>query len=111
MRRPNPGEDRRPKEARFIDHDFEAKYPTLAEYMTCTVYDDNKYRRTATLLLFVDDGVLRLCLNDRDTNRSAFVTAGTMEEALSAMEMGLLDGSLDWRNKQNYSGGEKKTPY
>jgi hypothetical protein len=52
-----------------------------------------------TLLLFVEAGRLKGCLNDRDMARSVFVSAESLEGLLDAMETGLADETLEWRAK------------
>lgn len=99
------------KDIPFQDEDFYARYPTLWEYLTAFKWDDGKPRQTSTLLIFVDSGVLKICINDRDNNRSAFVSKGTVEETLMAMESALLEESIEWRARQTYNKGSGGVPY
>lgn len=79
--------------------------PTLLEYLSETQYDDGSPRQTATLTVFVETGVVKLCLNDRDLGRTAWVTSDSLENAIAAMEGRLADGSADWRST---SGGGRR---
>lgn len=82
------------------DAQFEKDYPNLSSYMKDVTYDDGSERTTATLLLFVHEGHLKCCLNDRDNERSAFATAFTIVGLFTALEDGLENDTLDWRNKK-----------
>jgi len=111
LNRPLPGQYNGPKEERLSDVQWAEEYPTLLSYLSERTYSDNKPRVTSTLLIFVDDGILRICINDRDNNRSAFVTAATFSEALASLESRLLEESLDWRVKSAYTSSKDKTPF
>jgi hypothetical protein len=71
--------------------------PGLWEYLTATRYEDGARRETATLTLFVEEGLIKGCLNDRDKGRVAFVSGRSVDAVLEALEQGLQLGALDWR--------------
>jgi len=50
--------------------------------------------------VFVEDGVLKGCLNDRDAERSVFLAADSLESLLDDLEAGLANDSLQWRAKR-----------
>jgi hypothetical protein len=84
-------------------------YPRLHEHLVEITYDDGDARQTSTLLLVAEGGRFKGCLNDRDQSRSAWVSAETVNDVLAALELGLLNGSLDWRAKQaEWKGGKRK---
>jgi len=83
--------------AGLIDEDFKASYPCLTSYLTDTKWDDGAVREVAGLAFRVEHGRWNLALNDKDTRRSAYVTASTMDEALGAMERALARSTADWR--------------
>jgi hypothetical protein len=62
-------------------------------------FDDGTPRKTATLLLFTDAGVLKGCLRDRETEETAWVSGDSLESLLDALEVGLQEGRLDWRKE------------
>jgi len=99
LKRPLPGQRSGPADAEFNDADFSKQYPTLSMYLTLTKYEKGESRVTSTLLIFLESNVLRVCLNDRDNNRSVFVTGETVESALMSLENGLLSDRLEWRTK------------
>lgn len=92
-------------EGTFPDKDVAKKFPRLAEYLAATLYDDGTRRETSTLSIFVEDGRLKVALNDRDEESSAYVTGDTLAGLLGALEEGLGDDSLDWRA---WKGRKKK---
>jgi hypothetical protein len=81
------------------------RLPALVEYLLSDKWDDGKVRVTSTLLLFVDQGEWKACLNDRDGGRVAFVTAGTVAGLLGALEEQLQAGSAEWRASKPWRKG------
>lgn len=79
------------------DEVFAATFPAIAEYLTLTKWESGKPRKTTTLTLFVEDGAFKVCVNDRDGGRVAFVTGNALGEVWDALEGGLATASLDWR--------------
>jgi len=91
--------------------DFCDSHPNLWEYLTSDAYDCGTPRKTATLLIFLDYGTLKACLSDRETSRTAFVTAGNIESLLANIEKGLSEDNLDWRVKQEKFNSAQRPPY
>lgn len=81
----------------YSDPELKNQYPTLYEYLSSAVYSDNSKRKTATLLVFVELGMCKVCLGDRDLQRQCFVSARTLNEALSVLDDQLHTDSVDWR--------------
>lgn len=50
--------------------------------------------------MFAEDGKFKSCVNDREGGYYAFVSSDTLDGLLDALEKGLRDGSLDWRQSQ-----------
>ena len=92
----NPGAKLRPLHE-VVGGTFAEEYPLLSEYLVDPAWEDGKERETATLLLLVDAGQLKGCLNDRALGRSCWVTGGSVEAVLASLELGLLEGDLPWR--------------
>lgn len=111
IQRPKPGERCGPVEAAFNDANFKATYPTLSDYLTSTHYEDRSPRTTSTLLIFCENGVLRMCVNDRDNNRSVFFTSETVEGVLLSAENALATRTADWKTRSGYGQGNPKTPF
>jgi hypothetical protein len=111
IRRPKPGERCGPVESPFNDAEFKQRYPTLAAYLVETAYEDRAPRTTSTLLIFCENGILRMCVNDRDNNRSVFFTSECVEGLLMAAENALCSQTADWRTRGNYGNNQPKTPF
>jgi len=84
-----------------IDPEAERRYPALWEYLTCCLIDD-KGREPATLIVCCEEGQVKFCLSDRETNRVLWRSGDTVLEALEAMEKALRDGARDWRERREY---------
>lgn len=94
--------------AQFM-YDERVRFPTLVQYLNDTSWDDGAVRETSTLMLLVEDGFLKACLNDRAMGRSLWVAADGVDAALAALESHLAAGTGDWRVKKPFSpGGRKK---
>ncbi len=81
------------------------EHPFLAAFLSKTTYEDSSPRKTGTLLVFVDQGALKACLSDRDVSEVAFISSGSFEALLDALEQGLREGELEWRKA---GGGAKR---
>jgi len=82
-----------------------ANCPTVVSYLWETAWDDGKGRETSTLTIFLEDGCLKLALNDRACMRSLYVTSTSLQDALKTMEEALREGVVDWRA---WKGSRKK---
>jgi hypothetical protein len=74
--------------------------------MTADTYPEGGDRKTSSLSVFFDSGLLKLSMNDRDVNKSLYVTADGLLDALDSMEAALRDGSAVWR-KNSWQNGKK----
>lgn len=71
-------------------------YPRIHQFLTQSRWG-GVTRKTGTLLVFCDDCKFKVCLNDRETGMSAFLSFGSILEALDGLEKALTIGDLDWR--------------
>jgi len=69
--------------------------------MTCQLVGD-KGREPATLIVCAEEGQVKMCLSDRETNRVLWRSGDTVLEALEAMEKALEHGAKDWRERREY---------
>lgn len=77
------------------------KYQNVLAFLVDTLYADGQDRTPGSLTIFKGtDGSLRLCLNDKDLNESAFITASSLTELLRRADEGIASGSLDWREQK-----------
>lgn len=72
-------------------------YPTLFAMLSDSSYEDGSARQTATLLMFVEGGTVKLCLNDRDNGRTAWAAATSLENAMKSLEGRLVKDQVEWR--------------
>lgn len=97
LRKPDPRGSSGAPCAGFDDESFQQSYPVLFSYMCDLCYEDGTARKTATLTLFADEGTLKGSLNDRDNERSLFLTARSLMELLDSLETALCDAKTVWR--------------
>jgi len=81
------------------------QYPATFEFLTEVVWPDGTTRLPGSLVVFCEDGQFKLCVNDKDCGTVAFIASGTMQGAFQAVELGLRQDTLDWRQS---SGGKGK---
>lgn len=111
LRKPVPGQMFGPVERPFDDSEFKARYPSIYEYLTVTRWADGSNRVTSTISVFIDNGALKLVINDRDNNRSAFFSAPTFEDTLVRMEEALTEDSADWKSRNANAAAATRTPF
>lgn len=106
-----PGQERRVAgtgEFAARDEEFERLCPALAEYLTAAIEGEGRQRKTATLLLFAEDGCFKVCLNDRQEALSAWASGSTIQEAIEALEASLQAGEASWRRSAGVSPPPKR---
>jgi hypothetical protein len=74
-----------------------APYPALTEFLTQDTWADGSVRILPTLMLFVEDGRWKCCVNDRAEERSLWVSGPTVEACLGSIDSALQDGTAEWR--------------
>jgi hypothetical protein len=79
--------------------------PGLMEMLLSQTYPDGSRRVPSTLLLFVDGGMVKACLNDRDQGLAAWSSGDSVTTCLQAMEKALVGDTLEWRVQ---AGGQSK---
>jgi len=78
----------------------------LYDLLTDDLWDDGSERALATLLLFRDGPQWKVCLSDKATDRVAFQSGATPEEAICSLGVAIEEGRVDWRLS---SGGKAKS--
>lgn len=79
------------------DSDFEKKYPLLWQFLTETRWDEKTPRETGSVLIFVQEGVWKAMVKDKDSGEIAFVSKNTFKTLMEAIERGFVEEKLDWR--------------
>lgn len=108
LKRPAPQTPEQVAEALVRDGPVVRRFPALLEFLTATTWAPGEARKPGTLTLFTDEGMWKGSLNDKDAERSAFVTADSPEAVLASLERGLQEDSLSWRSWQAFGGKRKK---
>jgi len=85
---------------------WEKSYPALVEFLTKLAWEDGSTRSTGTVMLLVEAGLWKCWVHDKDASLGAFVSSGTLEGLLKAVDKGVESGSLDWRPDRNSSNGK-----
>lgn len=79
------------------DSGWSEAHPCLCGFLTHLTYDDKSPRQTGTLTVFLDEGILKAVLKDRDQSLVLFRSARTLEDLFLALEEALSEGADDWR--------------
>ena len=75
-----------------------ADYPQMLEYLTSPAYPDGTKREMSVLIVACDGPVWRVALTDKDNGRIMWKTGQSLPDALSAIELALLDDDPShWR--------------
>jgi len=72
-------------------------FPALLEFLSACRWPDGKKRKPGSITLFVDQGRIKVALNDRDQDLVCFVTLNGLGGLFDALELVLSEGSGDWR--------------
>lgn len=81
--------------------------PTVWEFLSVTAID-GKSRQTSTMSIWVTDGAVTLCLNERDAGLSLYAGGATLEEAVRCLESKLNSESPEWRRGYQQGGKKRK---
>lgn len=90
------------------DAAFQKKFPALWSFLVQTQWEDGTSRETGTVLIFVEDGVLKACASNRDSGHVAFVASQTVADLWGKLEKGIDGDSLDWRLSRAAKGSKGK---
>jgi len=85
------------------------EFPALFEYLSADKYPDGQQRERAMICLFIEGGAVKAVLQDRDNDRSLWVTGGAVTAVLESLETKAADPACeDWRAAKQYGKGKKK---
>ena len=99
-----------PQGEAFVDDIMDGDLPGIYAFLRDTAYEGGRQRVTGTLSFFVQAGVLKCAVNDKDRALCAFVTAPTWAELLQLVNDGICNDSLEWKTG-NKIDPNKKPPY
>lgn len=81
--------------------------PAVVEYLTAAAWPDGEVRETSTLLMFAEEGGLKLCLSDRAQGRTLWRSGESIESCVKALEEALKGGQADWRRSRQQRPPER----
>lgn len=81
----------------FIAQGIMDLIPAVCDYLTLDAYEDGVKRTRASLMAFVETGVVKVCLNDRDQGMTLWRSGPSIEDCLVALETAIVSGAADWR--------------
>lgn len=95
--------------ARGVTVEETEAYPLMLEYLTHDKYDDGSSRETSVLIVVCDNAGWRICLTDKDNNRTLWKAGTSLPEALGSIELALMaDDPTEWRKSAAAAGSKKK---
>jgi hypothetical protein len=97
MKRPEKSESGVAGRVPMPDEEWANSLPLLVEYLCSQKYDDGSKRERSTVTLFVEDGSVKLALNDRGEKRSLYVSSDSVDGAFSLLELALAADHPPWR--------------
>jgi hypothetical protein len=71
--------------------------------LTVSHWEDGANRLPGSLILFVEDGVVKVCVNDRDSGSVAFATVPSLADVLYEVASLLASPTLEWRASKGKS--------
>lgn len=108
LRKVETGSKSGPSSGRQAEDKFiEGLFPTLWEYLSADAWPDGSERETSTVTMFVEQGMVKVCLSDRANDRSAWSSGETLEEAVLSLEGALAADRTDWRKRPSSARGSR----
>lgn len=88
------------EESQKISHEFSEHFPCLTDFLCCVKVFDKK-REPGTLLLFSEEGKLKVMLHDKDRQMTGWLTVHNTACFFQEVEVALADDCVDWRRKRD----------
>ena len=85
-----------------------ASCETLQEFLARSAWDDGTARSPGTLLVCCQDGHWKAWVNDKDGDRTCWVSGVTLAELLELVSQGLDTDTLPWRAAKRPAGAQGK---
>lgn len=82
--------------------------PAVTEYLAVGAYPDGTARERAVISIFIEEGRVKCCLNDRDTGRTLWRSAGGIEACIGLIDDAIAEGTADWRRAAGSGRGPGK---
>lgn len=71
--------------------------PTLGHFLCDEVWPDGECKSRSSLVVFVEDGLFKACLTEKDSNSVLWASCKSFDELLESLEARLTDDQPDWR--------------
>lgn len=81
----------------FEDQSFAEKFPTLYLLLASSEVVNGKRRKTCTLTIVAEDGVVKCGLKERDRNLSLWTSSESVGGVFTALEEALGERPVKWR--------------
>lgn len=91
-----------------VDDPLRVAYPVLWAFLTQHKWEDDSPRDPGSMLVFVQDSMLKAMLRDRNDGTCLWVAAGSLQGLLDAVEGSLMDPGADWRLDRQRPGDQAK---
>lgn len=85
---------------RLEDKDLTKEGPTLLAYLQEDAWPDGQVRQRSTLVCFCEDGMLKACLSDKDTQMTLWASSRTFWGLIEALEARLTEDVPEWRKSR-----------
>lgn len=79
------------------DGEFAKEYPALFDHLSSVAWDNGDPRVTSTLFIFVEDGLWKGLLNERESEGKFWLSGATFKGLLEGMEARLKEGTAEFR--------------
>jgi hypothetical protein len=88
--------------------EFQKRWPALWEYLANGRWEDGSVRQRATLLFFLEDGLIKMCVTDRALERAMWCSSDDWDDLLDGCNRQLADDTAQWRRKAPFVPGKGK---
>jgi len=88
--------------------ELQETYPALADFLCQTHWEEEDgkkvVREVGSIVVFVEDGKLKCCLNDKDGGKVAFRTFDGPDSFFKDLDDAISKDKLDWRDGGKFKG-------
>lgn len=81
--------------------DLKERAPTLGNWLCSPVWPDGELRQPSSLIVFMEGGMFKAGLNDKDNNMILWASCKSFNDLLEALEARLTDDQVDWRKSRS----------
>lgn len=104
VKRLDPSERPEGVPAVVSDPELVSSRPTLAEYLYSVQYPDGSPRKSSSMTIFAQEGVIKAVLKDPDNERALWASGDTLDDLLDNLECMLDSDTTVWRAERTKPG-------